>query len=223
MEFKDNRSKRVVFLGNCIINQNARFPGIAVKEGPFVEFAEILMKNGIGIEQMPCLECLGWGGVSRKTYYQFQPMILRFIDTKIFPFLKVFYHIWLLSFSWLCHREAVRVAQRIEDYTNSGYQVLGIVASNDSPTCGISRTMGMIDAFKKFKILVFSIEDLENPNFNQMQHIIPALCTDGTGLFMKPLKSQLQKRDLKIKMIGFEPWAESIRDEAHRVSKLLDI
>jgi predicted secreted protein len=93
MEFKDNRGSRIVFVGNCILNQNARFPGIAIKEGAFTEFVDILLRNGVGIEQLPCLECLGWGGVSRKTYYKFQPMVLHFVDKKAFPIIKLFFHI----------------------------------------------------------------------------------------------------------------------------------
>jgi predicted secreted protein len=223
MEFKDNRSKRIVFIGNCMLNQNARFPGIAVKEGSFEKLVEIITKNGIGIEQLPCLECLGWGGVSRKTYYKFQPLVLDFIDRKIFPLIRIFYSIWLYRFSCLCRKEASKVVNKIRDYLNSGYEVLGIVVSNDSPTCGVNLTMDLLEAAKKFKSLGFKAEYLENPDVKIMRTIIPSLCTKGSGLFIGPVISKLRKRDIDVQVIGFDPWASSLKEEAERVAMLLNV
>lgn len=222
MEFKDNRSRRIVFMGNCMLNQNARFPGIALKKGSLTDIVEILSENGIGIEQMPCLECMGWGGVNRKTYYKFQPIILYFVDKKIFPFFEIFFNAWLFYFKVICNKEADKVVKRIRDYIKSGYEITGIIASNDSPTCGVTRTIDMLDSAKKSKELGF-VKGLEKPDITEMRSIIPALCTEGSGLFMKPLMSKLKKKNINIKIVGFDPWAESHKDEALKVATALGL
>jgi hypothetical protein len=33
INFEDNRSRKIIYLGNCLLNQNIRFPGIGVCEG----------------------------------------------------------------------------------------------------------------------------------------------------------------------------------------------
>lgn len=206
-----------------MLNQNARFPGIAVKEGSFEEFIEIITKKGIGIEQLPCLECLGWGGVARKTYFRFQPLVFCFIDKKTFPFIRICYSIWLYHFSWLCKKEASKVVNKIQDYLNSGYEVLGIVVSNDSPTCGVTVTIDLLEAAKKIKSLGFKAEYLKNPDFKNMQTIIPSLLTDGSGLFIGPVISKLKKKNINVQVIGFDPWASSTIEEAKRVATLLHL
>jgi predicted secreted protein len=223
MEFNDNRSKRIVFISNCILNQNARFPGIEVEKGSFSELIEILIQNGIGIEQLPCLECLGWGGIARKTYYKFQSIVLRFIDKKTFPIIKLFFNIWLYNFIRLCKKEATKVVKRIQDYSNNGYEILGIIALNDSPTCGVTKTIDLLDGAKKLKSLGFKKEDLENPDIKEMRNIVPALCIEGSGLFISSIITKLEKNNMKVKVIGFDPWAKSIKKEAERVSSLLNI
>jgi hypothetical protein len=56
-----------------------------------------------------------------------------------------------------------------------------------------------------------------------MRNIIPSLCVEGSGLFIGPLISQIEKKNMGVKVIGFEPWAKSIKEEAERVSSLLKI
>jgi len=52
------RSKRVVFISECLVNQNIRAYGVgnAKGEGPCVEIVELLTKNGIGLTVVPCPE-----------------------------------------------------------------------------------------------------------------------------------------------------------------------
>lgn len=223
MQFFDNRSKRIIFLGNCILNQNARFQGIAVTKGAFVEFIEVLMRKGIGIEQLPCLECMDWGGVSRNSYYRFQPLVFRSIGTIFFPIIKFCYHIWIYKFSRLCKKEAVKAVKRIEDYIKSGYEIVGVVTSNDSPTCGVTRTMHLLNSAVSYKTLGLQLKELENPDINKMRDLVPKLGIEGTGIFMRPFIKLLEKRKLNVKVIGFDPWAESLKVEAERVLKLLEI
>ena len=91
IKFEDNRKKEIIFLSSCILNQNNRFPGIAVHKGAINNLIEPFLKEGIGIEQLPCLECMGWGGVSRKNIFRFLPSIFRHSNSKL---MKLSSKIW---------------------------------------------------------------------------------------------------------------------------------
>ncbi len=56
----DKRGKKIIYLSRCLINQNLRFPGIAVSSGAITELISPIIENGIGIESLPCLERIAW-------------------------------------------------------------------------------------------------------------------------------------------------------------------
>lgn len=59
--FEDGRSKKVVFIAHCLLNQNAISDGTAVRPAAFEQLAYAPLEREIGIVQMPCPElcCLG--------------------------------------------------------------------------------------------------------------------------------------------------------------------
>ena len=59
--FEDGRSKKVIFIAHCILNQNSISDGTAVFPATFKDVIKILLDADIGIVQMPCPElcCLG--------------------------------------------------------------------------------------------------------------------------------------------------------------------
>ena len=59
--FTDGRSKRVIFLAHCLLNQNAISDGTAVSPASFQAVIRLLLDAEVGIVQMPCPElcCLG--------------------------------------------------------------------------------------------------------------------------------------------------------------------
>ena len=59
--FTDGRSKKVIFLAHCLLNQNAISDGTAVYPAAFRELIQLLLDREVGIVQMPCPElcCLG--------------------------------------------------------------------------------------------------------------------------------------------------------------------
>lgn len=59
--FEDGRSKKVIFIAHCILNQNSISDGTAVFPAAFKDVIKILLDADIGIVQMPCPElcCLG--------------------------------------------------------------------------------------------------------------------------------------------------------------------
>ena len=59
--FHDGRSKKVVFVAHCFLNQNAISDGTAVYPAVWRDPIEFFMDAHVGIVQMPCPElcCLG--------------------------------------------------------------------------------------------------------------------------------------------------------------------
>lgn len=115
----DARSEKVIFLSHCCLNQNAKVRGIAKYPGAITPLVELLLKEGIGIYQMPCPEMaylgnMRWGQV--KDQYN-NPMFRRH-----------------------CQRLAQDVVDQAQNYRQCGYKVLGFVMMDGSPVCGLNRT-----------------------------------------------------------------------------------
>ncbi len=62
----DSRSKKVVFLSQCILNENVRYLGGACRKGCMREIVEQCVVGDLGMVQMPCPEQHAWGGVLKK-------------------------------------------------------------------------------------------------------------------------------------------------------------
>lgn len=59
--FTDGRSKKVIFLAHCLLNQNAISDGTAVCPAAFGDLIQLPLDHEVGVVQMPCPElcCLG--------------------------------------------------------------------------------------------------------------------------------------------------------------------
>ncbi len=222
MEFTDNRGRRIIYVSRCLLNQNSRTPGLAVRKGALTEFIQILLNNEIGIEQLPCPECLFWGGVSRKDQYRFQPLAFRSVGSKWFPLFRFLFNIWSYRTERLCKKEASRVADRMEDYTKEGYAIVGVVGVNDSPTCGVTKTLKLLEVIRNLKSLNVSFEDLENPHIDKIRYFLPTMQVDGSGSFLGSIMDELKKRRMHITTVGLEPWSEP-KAEAERIAGLLNL
>jgi predicted secreted protein len=216
----DKRGKKIIYLSQCLLNQNLRFPGIAVESGAISELLIYLINSGIGIEPLPCLERLGWGGVERKTFYKYFPMISKNIGSKMFPIIKLFLRFWLRNFRKLCKKEAKKIVDQMLDYHKSGYSILGIITTNDSPTCGLTKTINLLDLSSKYKELGLKNEFFESPSLEKMKDLIPSICENGTGLFTSELIKENKKRKLDIEIIGFDIWNDSNGDTETLLKKL---
>ena len=130
--FADSRKKKVIFIAHCIQNQNSISDGTAEYPGSIEDILEILIKEGVGIVQMPCPEliCLGLdrGNIhgSRSAVVEENTrirnmMIAEPAKTKI--------------------RELARqIVFQIREYQRFNFNVLGIVGINRSPSCGVDTT-----------------------------------------------------------------------------------
>ena len=130
--FTDGRSKKVIFLAHCLLNQNAISDGTAICPAAFREVIQLLLDREVGIVQMPCPElcCLGLDrgdvhGAARSGVVE-NTRIRRAME-KDGPRQK---------------REALAdlVAEQVQEYQKHGFQVLGIVGANRSPNCGVETT-----------------------------------------------------------------------------------
>ena len=52
----DERSKQVVFVSHCVLNENVRYLGGAFQRSGVDEIIDDLQQRGVGIVQMPCPE-----------------------------------------------------------------------------------------------------------------------------------------------------------------------
>jgi predicted secreted protein len=202
----DQRSRDVVFVSHCLLNQNARFPGIAVRPGPVRELTGMLGEAGVGIEQLPCPEMSLWGGVNRRWVYGWLQGRPRPLVSLLRPVMPRLLGPARAAYSLACSRMARRTAGTIADFQRGGCRVLGVIAMNDSPTCGLDKTI---------EITPQTLEDMGN-HLHDLPAILPGLLTRGAGPFMRALRREVERRGLGVRFYAFNPWG-SLGDEAERI------
>jgi len=212
MKFKDRRSKKIVFVSHCIINCNNKFPGYADVPGAYTDFIIPILEAGIGIFQMPCCEALGWGGVGR-TYIEHKLQRDQ-LDQD-----------WIKEYPDLCTRWATWTADRLEDYIKNGYQVLGIIHVQDSPTCGLDHVdnfpqihFDLLDQGISWDNLVFEdlIAGLETPEE------MAARGASGTGAFSGVLREKLIQRGINVQWLGYVP-SKSMEEQSQTILQALGL
>jgi predicted secreted protein len=178
-------------MSHCLLNCNAKYPGSADTAGVYMDLFRPIADQDMGIEQMPCLEIMGWGGVDR-------PLVLFKLD----PEKKD--ADWIQSYPKLCQQEAMKVVDQIEDYINCGIEVAGVIYVSDSPTCGLTDTLAFPDVH--FQIMSMDIvpEKLFDYEYKR-NHIWPYLKSDGKGAFIYPMYIEIRRRRLPVPFIPFKP------------------
>jgi len=116
------RSKRVIFISHCILNQNTVVHPLARAKGAYTDIIEELMHNEIGIHQLPCPE-YNYLGLRR------EPMTKEEYDT--------------YDFRTINKNIAFDTLGIIHEYLSNDFEILGIIGINESPTCGIKNQMGI--------------------------------------------------------------------------------
>jgi predicted secreted protein len=127
--FDDKRSKKIIFVAHCILNQNSKVNRCAHYSGAIEEITKILIEAGIGIVQMPCPELL-YLGLDRKTDKSIDSTI-ESEDTRISSLMNE------ESAKAFCRNLASDIIKQIIDYKNNGFRVIAVVGINGSPTCGV--------------------------------------------------------------------------------------
>ena len=117
-EFNDARSKKVMLVANCVLNQNARINGSAHTQSAIEPVVQEMLKRKIGIVQMPCpeLQILGLARGGGASIYE----LLSKPDAR--KELKEY---------------SEQVIEIINQYTKWGFKVCGVLGIDGSPCCGV--------------------------------------------------------------------------------------
>jgi len=98
---QDRRSRKIVVVAHCILNQNSRVQGIAHYNGMINEIVDVIRKHEVGIIQMPCPE-LTHAGLLRPSQTKEQ------YDTP--------------AFRRHCKQIASSTADQVEEYVRNGFK-----------------------------------------------------------------------------------------------------
>lgn len=130
--FDDKRSKKAVFVAHCILNQNAKLDKCAHYPGPIRETAQLLLDSGVGVIQLPCPELM-YLGLDRETEETAHPTVME-EDTRIARRMRT------EKSQAVCQRIVDDILYQIEEYQKHGFEIIGFVGINGSPTCGVNTT-----------------------------------------------------------------------------------
>ncbi|MGD8292961.1 MAG: SCP2 sterol-binding domain-containing protein [Desulfobacterales bacterium] len=115
----DKRKRRIIFVAHCWLNMNTRFPEGCSFAGANVPLIEMLLHNGLGIIQMPCPECICLG-LEKEKWGVGSELEIR-----------------------ACFRNvAGGVVDQLQLYQSYGYEIVGILGMNPSPSCGVDVSKG---------------------------------------------------------------------------------
>ena len=130
--FTDARSKSVLFVAHCILNQNSISDGTATYPASVKEIVELADASQVGIVQMPCPELLCLGLDRGNADGSASPVVEE--NTRIRK---------VMSRGPAAAKLKPLVRQlvfQIVEYRKYGFDVRGIVGINRSPSCGVETT-----------------------------------------------------------------------------------
>lgn len=137
------RSKKLVLVSHCILNQNSVVEPLDRAKGAF-SFVKELIDSGIGIIQLPCPEFRHLG-ITRK------------------PMEKWEYN--TAEYRLLCRKLFLPILEDLFIYLKNGYEFCGIIGINQSPTCSITGNRGILmeEVFDMLKAQEIEPKYLEVP------------------------------------------------------------
>ena len=155
--FTDNRSKKIIFLSHCILNQNSISDGTADFPGTNSEVLKLLIQSDAGIVQMPCPELLCLGLDRGNPGGSKLPVIIE--NTRIRKSLES------IKSKNIIKILVAQLIQQIEEYKINEFKVLGIIGINRSPSCGVNTTSKNNKEVKGEGVFIQTLrEELEKKN-----------------------------------------------------------
>ena len=153
--FTDKRSKKIIFVSHCILNQNSISDSTADFPSQFKEITNLIMNNDIGIVQLRCPEmfCLGLNrnddqGAKRNLLTE-NSRIRECLETNE-NILKI-------------HGYVQEIIREIKEYIKYGFTIIGILGVNRSPSCGVNTTSKGNEEIKGMGVLMNILnEELKN-------------------------------------------------------------
>lgn len=152
------RSKRILLVSHCILNQNTVIENEARAEGPVLSAATWALREGFGILQLPCPE-FTFLGLNRP------PMTYEEYDTP--------------DYRKHCREILKPVLAQVKDYLRNGYELAGLLGIQSSPSCDPGRGVFMEELMLLFSQNGIELENLwylpnsEEPLFRADEHLLP--------------------------------------------------
>lgn len=151
------RSKRILVVSHCILNQNTVIPEEARALGAIPSVLQWMEQEGFGIVQLPCPE-FTFLGLDRPpmSYEQYNTEEYREHSRKILA----------------------PIVEQLEAYQKSSYELCGLVGIGSSPSCDPNRGVFMEEFFEELKkrgiVLNHSwyLPDDNDPTFDPIQHLL---------------------------------------------------
>lgn len=130
--YNDKRSKKIILVSHCIMNQNSISDGTADYAGTFTEILDFLIKQNIGILQIPCPEllCLGLdrgdvNGAKRSVLEENTRIRTELLkEDNLIKINKISEDIYF----------------QINEYLKNDFEIIGCIGVDRSPSCGILTT-----------------------------------------------------------------------------------
>jgi len=116
------RKKSLVLVSHCVLNQNSVINGWERAQGGFNSIIKTLINQDIGLIQLPCPELIHLG-CNRP------PMTKEAYSTS--------------AYIDLCTKLANDQLDTLIDYKNNGYNILGLIGIENSPTCDTLTNKGV--------------------------------------------------------------------------------
>lgn len=151
------RSKQILIVSHCILNQNTVIPDEARAAGAIISAVEWAIKQGYGLLQLPCPE-FTFLGLDRPsmTYEQYNTP----------------------EYRKHCREILKPVLLQAEDYLNNGYEIAGILGIQSSPSCDPTRGIFMKEltamfAEKGIKLkTLWYLPNTSEPVFDSDKHFV---------------------------------------------------
>ncbi len=128
--FTDARSKKIVLISHCILNQNSISDGTADYPGTNESILKLLVESKAGIIQMPCPEILCLGLDRGDIHGGEREVVVE--NTRIRKELKK------ATSTEIINNFVNQVIFQIEEYIKNGFKIMGIIGINRSPSCGVN-------------------------------------------------------------------------------------
>lgn len=199
-QLRDERSRRVVLVSHCLLNENTRYAGGATRPGAVAEIVDELIAGGYGIHQLPCPERVAWGGVLKRRSLSLYHSKGRPLYALRGALLIVFV-LWTKVVYW---RLALQVARDVADYQRNGISVAGIVGIGGSPSCGVVTTLDLRDSLE----VVASCPAAALTRKVMNEQAVLACRRRGDGLFIKALDRELTGRGITLSAFEHDLGAE---------------
>jgi predicted secreted protein len=151
------RKKHILLVSHCIFNQNTVIEGEARAEGAISSAMEWIREEGLGVLQLPCPE-FTFLGMERPsmTYEEYNNE----------------------SYRSHCRKILMPIIEQLLEYKRCGYNIIGILGIQSSPSCDQTRGVFMEELQKlchQNQIPIkkkWYLPNDENPIFNHNKHYI---------------------------------------------------